>query len=296
MRFDNAGPVWGTAHDIAGDPLWPTAPGMTARPRRGAGLRTRASSAGHPVVGPAAGSATDGPTARSSAMPPSGAHPVAGDPAGLDRGVDLPGSLRPPAGDRARRARPQAVPLPPRGGPARRRQVRSPDRVRARPARDPRRVHADLRRPGLPREKVLATIVRLLEMTLIRVGNDEYARMNRSFGLTTLEDRHATVTGTRSGSGSAASPASSTRSGCETRVLPRRPALPGPAWPGAVPVRRRGRRARRCRTRTTSTLTCARSRQRRSRPRTSGRGPAPCGLRALRALVPGPRDRVAASR
>ncbi len=53
----------------------------------------------------------------------------------------------------------------------------------------------DLARPGLPREKVLAAVVRLLELTLIRVGNDEYARLNRSFGLTTLRDRHATVRG-----------------------------------------------------------------------------------------------------
>ncbi len=57
------------------------------------------------------------------------------------------------------------------------------------------RVDADLARSGLPREKVLAAIVRLLELTLIRVGNDEYARLNRSFGLTTLQDRHARVTG-----------------------------------------------------------------------------------------------------
>jgi DNA topoisomerase-1 len=56
-----------------------------------------------------------------------------------------------------------------------------------------RRVDADLARPGLPREKVLAAVVRLLELTLIRVGNDEYARLNRSFGLTTLRDRHAVV-------------------------------------------------------------------------------------------------------
>jgi DNA topoisomerase-1 len=48
----------------------------------------------------------------------------------------------------------------------------------------------------LPREKVLAAVVRLLELTLIRVGNDEYARLNRSFGLTTLRDRHASVRGT----------------------------------------------------------------------------------------------------
>jgi len=49
--------------------------------------------------------------------------------------------------------------------------------------------------PGLPREKVIATIVRLLEMTFARIGNEEYARDNASFGLTTLRDRHATVIG-----------------------------------------------------------------------------------------------------
>jgi DNA topoisomerase-1 len=59
-----------------------------------------------------------------------------------------------------------------------------------------KRVDADLARPGVPREKVLAAVVRLLELTLIRVGNDEYARLNRSFGLTTLRNRHATVRGT----------------------------------------------------------------------------------------------------
>lgn len=57
------------------------------------------------------------------------------------------------------------------------------------------RVDSDLARPGLPREKVLAAVVRLLELTLIRVGNDEYARLNRSFGLTTLRNRHARVDG-----------------------------------------------------------------------------------------------------
>jgi DNA topoisomerase-1 len=57
-------------------------------------------------------------------------------------------------------------------------------------------VERDLARPGLPREKVIAAVVRLLELTLIRVGNDEYARLNRSFGLTTLRDRHAAVVGT----------------------------------------------------------------------------------------------------
>jgi DNA topoisomerase-1 len=57
------------------------------------------------------------------------------------------------------------------------------------------RTAADLARPGLPREKVLATVVQLLEKTLIRVGNEEYAKANRSFGLTTLRDRHVDVKG-----------------------------------------------------------------------------------------------------
>ena len=57
------------------------------------------------------------------------------------------------------------------------------------------RVRRDLKRPGLPRPKVLATVVRLLETTLIRVGNEEYARQNHSFGLTTLRNRHVAVNG-----------------------------------------------------------------------------------------------------
>lgn len=56
-----------------------------------------------------------------------------------------------------------------------------------------KQVEADLRRKGLPRDKVLAAVVRLLEITLIRVGNDEYARTNKSFGLTTLRNRHARI-------------------------------------------------------------------------------------------------------
>ncbi len=55
------------------------------------------------------------------------------------------------------------------------------------------RIEADLRRPGLPREKVLATVARLLETTLIRVGNDDYAKQNQSYGLTTLRDDHVEV-------------------------------------------------------------------------------------------------------
>src|SRR5262245_27739605 len=58
-----------------------------------------------------------------------------------------------------------------------------------------RRVAQDLKLPGLPRQKVLATIVRLLERTFIRIGNEEYARENKSFGLTTLKNRHVKVRG-----------------------------------------------------------------------------------------------------
>ena len=58
-----------------------------------------------------------------------------------------------------------------------------------------RRINRDLRRQGLPREKVLAAVVKLLETTFIRVGNDEYARSNNSYGLTTMRDAHVRVTG-----------------------------------------------------------------------------------------------------
>lgn len=59
------------------------------------------------------------------------------------------------------------------------------------------KVDADLAKPGLCREKVLALVIALLEKTMIRVGNDEYARTNRSFGLTTLRNRHVEVQGGR---------------------------------------------------------------------------------------------------
>lgn len=58
-----------------------------------------------------------------------------------------------------------------------------------------RKVRRDFSMPGFGREKILATVVRLLETTLIRVGNEEYARHNKSFGLTTMRDRHVTVSG-----------------------------------------------------------------------------------------------------
>jgi len=60
-----------------------------------------------------------------------------------------------------------------------------------------RRVDRDLRRKGMVRERVLATVVRLLETTAIRIGNDEYARDNNSYGLTTMRNAHAQVRGDR---------------------------------------------------------------------------------------------------
>lgn len=57
------------------------------------------------------------------------------------------------------------------------------------------RIDADLARRGMPREKVLAAVVRLLESTMIRVGNADYAKQNKSYGLTTLKDRHVKIDG-----------------------------------------------------------------------------------------------------
>lgn len=57
------------------------------------------------------------------------------------------------------------------------------------------RVQADLAKRGLPRDKVLAAVVELLDRTHMRVGNAEYAKANKSFGLSTLLDRHVTFTG-----------------------------------------------------------------------------------------------------
>ncbi|WP_159712078.1 DNA topoisomerase IB [Geminicoccus flavidas] len=57
-------------------------------------------------------------------------------------------------------------------------------------------VQADLARPGLHKRRVLAVIVQLLEVTHVRVGNEEYAKTNKSYGLTTLKDRHLKINGT----------------------------------------------------------------------------------------------------
>jgi DNA topoisomerase I len=60
-----------------------------------------------------------------------------------------------------------------------------------------KRIAQDMKPPGLPRRKVLAAVVKLLEVSLIRVGNEEYARDNKSYGLTTMRDHHVDVSGAR---------------------------------------------------------------------------------------------------
>jgi DNA topoisomerase-1 len=59
------------------------------------------------------------------------------------------------------------------------------------------RVERDLAAEGLCRDKLLATVVTLLDLTHLRIGNEEYARLNQSFGLTTLHNRHVVVRGSR---------------------------------------------------------------------------------------------------
>ena len=119
-----------------------------------------------------------------------------GHPTGMDRCLDLPVTKRPHSGDGSRRAPAKAIPLSRAlARSARRKQIRAPCRLCDALPKIRRRVNQDLKLPGLPREKVLATVVRLLERTFIRVGNEEYARENKSFGLTTMKNRHVTVKG-----------------------------------------------------------------------------------------------------
>ena len=60
-----------------------------------------------------------------------------------------------------------------------------------------KKIDSDLRHQGLPKEKVLAAVVKLLEVTLIRVGNEQYAKDNQSYGLTTLKNKHVDVHGSK---------------------------------------------------------------------------------------------------
>ena len=146
----------------------------------------------------------------------------AGRAAGMGGRLDLPRPARPPPGDRSRREGRKEYRYHARFR-ARRESAKYERLVafaRALPAIR-RRVDRDLGRPGLPREKVLAAVVRLLELTLIRVGNDEYARLNRSFGLTTLRDRHASVRGSSISFRFRGKSGGPTRWACATDASPR---------------------------------------------------------------------------
>ena len=124
------------------------------------------------------------------------AHPRAGDPAGLEGRLDLPVAARPPPGDRRRRRRPQAVPLPRRTG-APGATPRSSTRCSTSP-RDCRRC-ASASRPtsrratSSTRERVLACAVRLLDRGFFRIGSEEYAEQNESYGLATMRKAHVTL-------------------------------------------------------------------------------------------------------
>ena len=150
-----------------------------------------------------------------------------------------------------------------------------------------KRVDRDLGRPGVPREKVLAAVVRLLELTLIRVGNDEYSRLNQSFGLTTLRGRHVKVEGTQirfrfKGKGGAPHEVG-LRDRRLAALIRRCQDLPGQ---DLFQYARTGRFTT-CRA-TTSTTTCVRSRVASSPPRTSGPGPGRCWPTARCASCPRP--------
>ena len=143
-----------------------------------------------------------------------------------------------------------------------------------------RRVQADLRKPAQSREHVLATVVTLLEKTLIRIGNKEYARANNSFGLTTLMDEHVQIKGSsmtfRFRAKSGIMQTIELEDAPLARIVKNCRDLPGKALFQYLDKRRHVVSAS---TRPQSTRTFATSRGSRSRPRTSGRGPQACWRR-----------------
>ena len=139
-----------------------------------------------------------------------------------------------------------------------------------------RRVDKDLSRHALSREKVVAAVVRLLDTTTIRVGNDEYARENGSFGLTTMRERHVDSPGRRSRFGSAARAARCMTSSSPTRASPVFSSGARTSPDSASFSTWETMASRRRSTPMTSTPISARSRATTSRPRISVPGQAPC--------------------
>ena len=169
------------------------------------------------------------------------AVPLPGDPARVKRACWIcPSPDAAPPGGRARCARAAPIPLSPTlSSAARRRQVLAPDPLRRAPATHPAPGRHDLARHGLPREKVLAAVVQLLETTRFRVGNSEYARLNQSFGLSTLRRRHATVRLAPPLPLPGKGGRTEERSVVDRRLADDRAPLPGAAGPGALRLRRR---------------------------------------------------------
>jgi len=115
---------------------------------------------------------------------------------GLEQRLDLSECDRPHSSGRARRQRAEAVPissaLP---GRARRNEIWPHDRLRRGAAENPQAGEQGSVAGWLAEAKGGGPIVRLLDETCIRIGNEEYAKTNKSFGLTTLRDRHADIHG-----------------------------------------------------------------------------------------------------
>ena len=144
-----------------------------------------------------------------------------------------------------------------------------------------KQVAADYRRRGVPREKVLAVVVHLLESSLIRVGNDEYAEANGSYGLTTLRDRHVRFdAGDVRFSFAGKSGKDHTVTVHDARTARVCPPLPRPPGSAAVPVPRRGREAALGRVDGRERVPPRGAADRTSPPRTSARGSARCSPRS----------------
>ena len=168
-----------------------------------------------------------------------------------------------------------------RAGP-RRDEIRSPDRVCRGAARDPQAHEPAISRTShLSREKVLAAVVQLLEKTLIRVGNDEYAKENQSFGLTTMRDAHVEVSGTRVRFPFRGKSGVEHEIDLDDRRLARTVrAVPRHSRLRAVSVLRRGRQAAGDRVGRRERVSQGDHAARTTRRRTSARGPGPCWRRS----------------
>ena len=275
--------------------------GPRARRRRGAPNRARAGRVGGGEirglalrVGRVAG---DHPTAERGAgfvyLDPNGQtgprpghaqpHHAPRDPAGVAGRLDLPRPARAHPGGRAGRPRPQAVPVSRAlaAGP-RRGQVRADDRSSCGPSR------AIRRRVGARPAQARACRARRCSRRscgcwrrrFIRVGNEEYTKQNKSYGLTTIHNHHAKVARLEH---PLPLPRQERRRARDRPGGPAagedRPRLPGPARRGALRLPGRRRAAPTTSARPTSTPTCRRSPARTSPPRTSAPGPARCWRR-----------------